>query len=347
MTLHPGSPLRVGVLAALLTLAATAGASGATPDVQTVSMADTKGLVTHTINADVVDYQGRKAVKLTTPKDVEDGFALLAGSDFQDGTIEADLALKLLTPPGVRMPGFLGIGFRARQDVSHYELIYIRPGNSRSEDQAMRNHTVQYSAAPGFGWYELRRGWPWVYESHADLDPDGWTHLKIDVTGRTLRVYLNNSMQPTLIVDGMKGEDLRGAVALWGYAGEESYFSNVRVTPVAPQPITNGSDAAGSWKVTFATDAGPFDGTLQLKRDGNALSGTWSGALGDSRPVTGTWRNGYVELSFPAEWPKDRTSAPAGTATARLAGWIDGDGGKGRVTIEMRADGRWTATRTP
>ena len=105
MTLHSRSPLRVGVLAALLTMAVTAGTSGATPDVQTLSVTDTKGLITHTITAEVVDYQGRKAVKLTTPKDVEDGFAVLAGTDFQDGTIEADLAVKILTPPGIRMPG--------------------------------------------------------------------------------------------------------------------------------------------------------------------------------------------------------------------------------------------------
>ena len=178
MTLHSRSRLRVSDLSALFVAAVTACSGGAASGAQTLSTTDTKGLVTHTINAEAVEYQGRKAVKLTTPTDAEDGFAFIAGSDFQDGTIEADLAVKILTPPGVRMPGFIGIGFHARQDASHYELIYIRPGNSRSEDQAMRNHTVQYSAAPGFGWYELRRGWPWVYESHADLDPNGWTHIK-------------------------------------------------------------------------------------------------------------------------------------------------------------------------
>ena len=112
-------------------------------------MTDTKGLVTHTINADVVDYQGRKAVKLTTPKDVEDGFALLAGQRLPGRHDRGRPRGEDPHAAGMRMPGFLGIGFRARQDVSHYELIYIRPGNSRSEDQAMRNHTVQYSAAPG------------------------------------------------------------------------------------------------------------------------------------------------------------------------------------------------------
>jgi hypothetical protein len=36
-------------------------------------------------------------------KDTEkDGFALLQGTDFQDGAIKADTALKFTTPPGVR-----------------------------------------------------------------------------------------------------------------------------------------------------------------------------------------------------------------------------------------------------
>src|SRR5207248_9978332 len=120
------------------------------------------------VQAEAVEYKGRKAVRLT--KDAQkDGFALLRGTDFQDGTIEADIALKRTTPPGVRMPGFVGIAFRARPDASRYELFYLRPGNSHADDQAMRNHSVQYVAAPDFDWNKLRREWPYVYESHADL----------------------------------------------------------------------------------------------------------------------------------------------------------------------------------
>src|SRR5205807_2553922 len=125
-----------------------------------------------------------------------DGFALLRGSDFQDGTIEADIALKITTPPGVRMPGFVGIAFRARPDASRYELFYLRPGNSHAEDQAMRNHVVQYTSEPDFGWYKLRREWPWVYESHAELQTETWTKVKIEVKGRVAKIYLNGSEQP-------------------------------------------------------------------------------------------------------------------------------------------------------
>jgi hypothetical protein len=147
-------------------------------------------------------------------------------------------------------------------------------------------------------------------------------------------------------VNGLKGEDLRGGIALWGYKGEEAYFSNFRITNSTPLPVKNGSDASGTWQVKFSSDYGNFEGTLQLKRDGSKITGTWSGDLGDARPVTGTWRNGYVELSFNAEWPNEATGNPA-SATATLAGWIDVDAASGRMSVHGRADGRWTATRKP
>ena len=205
--------------------------------------------------AETVEYQGRKAVRLTTQSN-EEVFAFLKGIEIQDGTIEADIAMKRTTPPGVRMPGFIGIAFRARTDASHYDLFYLRPWNSRADDQAMLNHSVQYVAAPGFDWYKLRREWPWIYESYADLEPEGWNKIKIEVHGRNAKLYVNGSENPSLMVDGMKGEDLQGGVALWGYSGEEAYSSNVKVIPAKAEAITNDGEASGTWEVKFATDYG-------------------------------------------------------------------------------------------
>lgn len=331
------------VVLAILLVSAVFGR--ATAPAQTFAMSDTKDLVLLNVKAEAVSYKGRKAVRLT--KDTEkDGFALLRGTDFQDGVIEADMALKITTPPGVRMPGFLGIAFRAQPDASRYELFYLRPGNSHADDQAMRNHSVQYTSEPDFGWYKLRRTWPSVYETYAELTPETWTKVRIEVKGRTARLYLNGSENPSLVVDGLKGQDLHGGVALWGYQGEEAYFSNVRITPATlPLAVKNGSDASGTWQVKFASDAGPFEGTLQLTRDSSKVTGTWSGALGKARPVTGTWRDGYVECRFDAELPSQGGGGDAGTAVALLAGWIDGDVASGRMKVEGVADGRWTATR--
>lgn len=332
----------LGVLAILL---AWANFGRAASDIQTFALRDTHDLVLVNVKADAVAYKGRRAVRITNDTQ-KDGFALLRGTDFEDGTIEGDVALKITTPPGVRMPGFFGIAFRARPDASRYELFYLRPGNSHADDQAMRNHSVQYVSEPDFDWYQLRRQWPWVYEAHAELQPETWMKVRIEVKGRSAMLYLNGSDQPSLVVDGLKGEDLRGGVALWGYQGEEAYFSNVRVTNSTPVPIKNGSDSTGTWQVKFSSDYGTYNGTLQLARDGRNVTGTWSGDLGAARPVSGTWRDGYVELRFDAEWQNEQASKPE-SVPAIVAGWIDGDSASGRMRVQDRADGRFTATRKP
>ena len=146
------------------------------------------------------------------------------------------------------------------------------------------------------------------------------------------------------MVDGLKGQDLLGGVALWGYQGEEAYFSNVRITSSTPLPVKNGADAGGTWQVKCFSDAGIFGGTLQLARDGSKVTGTWTGDLGAARPVSGTWRDGYVEISFDAQWKFPHLQ---GHGAATLAGWIDGDSAGGRMKVEGLTDGRWTATRKP
>lgn len=323
--------------------------------VQVFSLDNATDLTPAKAKAEAVEYKGRKAVRLTMGmaagmRAAADGVAMLPGTDFQDGTIEADIALKIALPPGVqpnfKPPGFVGLAFRARPDASRYELFYLRPGNSSSDDQGHRNHSVQYTSEPDYPWPKLRRAWPWIYEAHADLALETWTKVKIEVKGRSARLYVNGSVSPSLVVDGLKGQDLKGGVGLWTFPGQEAYFSNVRITHATPLTVKNGSDAAGAWQVAIASDMGPFQGTLQLERDGGKLTGTWSGGLGSARPVSGTWRDGYVELTFQAQWPAGRPDN-AGEALARLAGWIDGDRVSGRLAVDGRTDGIWTGTRKP
>lgn len=308
---------------------------------------DPASLEAHNVKVEAADFLGRKAIRVTTIDSQKNGggFALVRGTDFQDGAIDVDLAVKITTPPGVRMPGFTGLAFRMSVDGSSFEDVYLRPKNALAEDQAMRNHAVQYCAEPDYGWYRLRREWPFVYESWADIAPETWIHMRIEVAGRAARVYLNGSTKPTLVVEGMKGPNLHGGIALWGYAGEESYFSNLRITPAAPVLVKNGSDAAGVWAVRFFSDAGPFQGSLKLTREGEKLRGTWSGELGEDKAVTGTWRDGHVELTFTGEWPNDGRDGAPGPVEAFLEGWVDEGAAKGRMRVAGRADGRWEATR--
>jgi hypothetical protein len=313
--------------------------------IQNFPLRDTTGLIAPKVKAEAVKYLGRESVRITIAGEDHEGLALLPGTDFQDGVIDADIALKTTPPPGVRYPGFIGIAFRVRPDASHYELFYLRPGNSDAADQAMRNHAVQYASEPDFGWYRLRREWPWIYESHAELAMETWTKVRIEVAGRAAKLYLNGSAKPSLVVDGLKGEDLHGPVGLWSFTDEEAYFSNVRLTPAGPQKLKNGSDVAGSWKMRYASDAGGMGASMELHREGSKVTGTWSGPLGEGCAVIGTWRNGYVELSFAGEWPKESPRGAPGPVNAFLTGWIDGDSGKGRMRVEGRSDGAWVAQR--
>jgi len=315
------------------------------PHVQTFSLRDAANLFAPKTKTEAVTYLARKCVRMTVEGEDNAGLVLLPGTDFQDGVIEADIALKITTPPGVRYPGFIGIAFRARSDASHYELFYVRPGNSDSPDQAQRNHSVQYVSEPAFGWYRLRRQWPSVYETHESLAMETWIKVRIEVTGRAAKLYLNGSPKPSLVIDGLKGEDLHGAVGLWGYTNEEAHFSNVRIAPSAPQPLKNDSDIAGTWEMRYASDAGGMPATMDLHRDGTQVTGTWSGPLGTNLPITGTWHNGYIDLSFAGHWPRESRQGAPGRVHAFLSGWIDGDAGKGRMRVEGRSDGTWVGTR--
>lgn len=338
--------LRLATAAAafLLVLVAVSFAQDAAPPAtppptQTFALTDSSALTERGVHATPAEYLGRKAIRLASDADDSAGFALVKGTNFRDGSIDVDVAVVPLDKQGGASPGFIGVVFRIG-DGSHYEGFYIRPGNSVADDQARRNHSVQYIAEPHYGWEYLRRNWPFIYESWADLTPHAWTHLRIEVHGRKAKVFLNESPKPALVVDGLKGENLQGPMALWGFSGEESYFSNLKIENAAPDPIRNGGEIAGSWDVQFITDAGGFPGTLKLVRQDGSVSGFYSGPLGPSQPVWGTWRDGYVELSFGGVWPDQ-----PGTVTATLAGWVDGDQATGRARVEGRADGRWVATR--
>jgi hypothetical protein len=350
-----------------LTLACS-GLHAQASQVQTFPLSGTQDLDARNVKVESTEYKGRKAIRITLPVSPTPvgtappapvpRFTFLRGVDFADGTIEADVAAKMTmaVPAGSPVPtAFIGIAFRTRPDANHYELFYLRPGNSGSPDQARRNHSVQYMSVPDFDWSKLRWRWPSVYEAYADLEPEAWTKMKIEVAGRQAKLYVNNAPRPVLVVDGLKGEDLRGGIGLWAGGGQDSYFSNMRITHAKPQAVENGSDATGTWDIRYGI--GRFIGSLKLHRDGATVSGTASGLLGTDAPievdggvrrgsdvpVTGTWRNGYLEIAFHGALP----GTDPGAVTASFAGWIDGNSAKGRVTIsgQRQDDGTWTATR--
>src|SRR4051794_33578875 len=99
---------------AIVVLAAAALSAQAPAPAQTFPLRDTRGLIAPKVKTEAVTYLGRPSVRITMDGEDHAGLALLPGTDFQDGAIEADIALKSTLPAGVRFPGFVGIAFRAR-----------------------------------------------------------------------------------------------------------------------------------------------------------------------------------------------------------------------------------------
>lgn len=188
----------------------------------------------HHLKAEIVTYRGRTAVRIANTgavdSDYGEGLALVRGASLQDGTIEAILSGETAPDAPPELRGFVGIAFRV-VDRSHFECIYIRPKNGRSEDQLQRNHSTQYISIPGFPWDKLRRESPGNYESYVDLVPGQWTKLKIETRGKSAKLYVNGAEQPTLIVNDLKQPLSNGGIALWVGQGTIAHFADVKVRP--------------------------------------------------------------------------------------------------------------------
>ena len=182
---------------------------------------------------EVVTYRGRKAVRLvpapeSAGKD-QDMLAILDAPDFENGSIEVAVSGQPRPgmPPDSR--GFIGIAFRAGAVGEWSEVFYLRPTNGRADDQLRRNHSAQYISHPDFPWNRLRSESPGVYESYVDLQPGVWTTMRILVSGRAARLYVNGASQPTLIVNDLKHGDAPGRIALWAHVETDAYFGAITV----------------------------------------------------------------------------------------------------------------------
>jgi len=214
------------------------------PSAMTVALSSLAALLTIPLAAQSVDrlvgqhvsisqttFKGRSAIQVIASPDAANAssYAVVKDTTFRDGTIEVDLAGQPASfAAGTAARGFIGIAFRLQADGS-YEYIYLRPTNGRADDQVRRNHSTQYSAHPSFDFARSRQEAPEKYESYVDLEPGVWTKYKIEVVGRTARLYVHGAEQPCLIVNDMKLEPREGGVALWVGPGTEGYFANLKI----------------------------------------------------------------------------------------------------------------------
>jgi hypothetical protein len=186
----------------------------------------------HNVKAEPVTYSGLSAMRVTDggPSNLGDAgrLAVLHEAPFQDGTIDVDLTGDLVPNAAPDARGFVGIAFRVSADRSKFECFYLRFKNGRAEDQLQRNHSAQYISLPGFPWQKLRADSPGKYETYVDLVPGKWTHVKIQVSGNSARLYVNGADQATLIVKDLKQVPAAGDIALWVGPETIAHFAHLK-----------------------------------------------------------------------------------------------------------------------
>src|SRR6185369_14802078 len=86
-------------------------------------------LTPHMVKIENVVYGGKRAVKLTEVGEVANGeaYAIVKGASFHNGRIDVELAGKPAEGSAGGARGFIGIGFRLKND--QFEYIYLRPTN--------------------------------------------------------------------------------------------------------------------------------------------------------------------------------------------------------------------------
>ena len=221
----------------ILAIGIAGGRAALAADAKTYPLDAMTGLKLVNVKGSAGTHRGRKAVRLSDepsegpPSRIAGGeaLAILEGSNFEDGMIEAEIAGAPRAGAFGGARGFIGIAFRVQEDPSRFECFYLQPTNGRADDQLRRNHATQYISEPEFPWNRLRKESPGVYESYVDLEPGAWTRVRIAVSGTEAKLFVHGAGEPVLVVHDLKHGKTRGRIALWIGLDTEGYFSKLTV----------------------------------------------------------------------------------------------------------------------
>ncbi len=170
--------------------------------------------------AEFFTHRDVKAVRLKAGRGNE--FAV-KDKNFTDGTIEYDVEFGR---------GFTGIYFRMSPDRSEGENFYIR---FFGPIQREWRTSLQYAAIiDSVSMWDITD----EYQAGASINTEGWNHVKLVISGRQMKAYVNDMTRPALLVPELEGKPASGNVY---FAGGEVIMANVVIKPnvvedVVPQP---------------------------------------------------------------------------------------------------------------
>jgi hypothetical protein len=199
------------------------------------------GSVLRSVTAVPATIDGRQALRVTLTPEAAAGqpdvdyidqptFVILP-VPFHDGRLEVDIRAGLTDDAPEYARGFAGIAFRIAPDASAFESVYVRPLNGLALAPAPPRdaRALQYFAYPEWPYHRLRDELPSrVFEAGADIRPDAWLTLGVDVDDRRVLVSVNGDRR--LVVEHGLAEPRDGSLGLWVDIGTDAYFADLRVT---------------------------------------------------------------------------------------------------------------------
>ncbi|MDQ3013788.1 MAG: hypothetical protein M3X11_24175, partial [Acidobacteriota bacterium] len=114
--------------------------------------------------------------------------------------------------------------------------------------------------------------------------------------------YNDNDLAITM-TGKVDGDAMKGTVSFGGMAEDEWSAKRAVGAAAVPAPVasstTNVINVTGSWDVEVQTDQGSGNPAFTFKQDGEKLTGSYKGALGEST-LAGTVKGDKIEFSFKA-----------------------------------------------
>ena len=99
-----------------------------------------------------------------------------------------------------------------------------------------------------------------------------------------------------------------------------------------------GADITGAWDFTVETAAGKGNPTFVFQQQGDKLTGTYKGLLGEAK-VTGVVKSGKVEFSFEGQYDGGKVKVEYTGAIESVTSM------KGTVRFAALGEGTWTAKK--
>ena len=193
-------------------------------------------------NVEIKKHLGREALL---------GSAILKDVEFENGIIEVDIAVT-----GAR--SYPGIIFRL-QSENNYEKFYIRPHRAGLYPDALQ-YTPVFNKVAGWQLYNGEG-----FTAGSTIPTNQWFHLKIEISGKQARVFLNNSEKSSLVINDLKHGYSKGSIGLNGPKNGSANFSNFSYQVMndfkfeAPPEIKKIEEILTDWELSKPFKASKID----------------------------------------------------------------------------------------